>query len=409
MSRVQLALNVSDLDAAVKFYSRLFATEPAKLRPGYANFAVAEPPLKLVLIEGAGQPGSLNHLGVEVEDSDAVATSQARLAGEKLPTATEEGVTCCYAVQDKVWVDDPDGAPWEIYTVLDDAEVPARELRTVESAEATACCSASPRAAESATDGPSVEESVRRRYAELAETAAQGGTCCNPNEHAVFGSSRYGSRDLGDLPEGTADASLGCGNPTAIADLASGEVVLDLGSGGGIDVILSARRVGPAGYAYGLDMTDEMLDLARTNAAKAGVANIEFLKGHIERIPLPDDSVDVVISNCVINLSTDKASVIAETARVLRPGGRFAVTDVIADPDMDEETRQDVEQWTGCIAGALTREDYAELLRSAGLSDVEIVETHRVHAHAGSAIIRARKPRAEALKAQRGQQPTCPE
>ena len=410
MSRVQLALNVSDLDDAVEFYSKLFATEPAKLRPGYANFAVADPPLKLILIEGAGQPASLNHLGVEVEDTAVVASAQARLAEEELPTASEEGVACCYAVQDKVWVDDPDGAPWEIYSVLDDAEVPAGELRTVESAEAIACCSASLGAAESATDGPSVEESVRRRYAELAETAAHGGTCCGPDEQAVFGSSRYGSQDLGDLPEGTTDASLGCGNPTAVADLAPGEIVLDLGSGGGIDVILSARRVGPAGYAYGLDMTDEMLDLARANAAKAGVANIEFLKGHIERIPLPDDSVDVAISNCVINLSTDKASVIAETARVLRPGGRFAVTDVIADPDMDEETRQDVEQWTGCIAGALTREDYAELLRSAGFSDVEIVETHRFHAHAGSAIIRARKPRAEAVEgAARATTDVCPE
>jgi SAM-dependent methyltransferase len=247
----------------------------------------------------------------------------------------------------------------------------------------------------SVTDGPGVEESVRRRYAELAETAAQGGTACNPDEQAVFGKSRYDSQDLGDLPEEAANASLGCGNPTFVADLAVGEVVLDLGSGGGIDVILSARRVGPTGHAYGLDMTDEMLDLARANAVEAGVTNVEFLKGHIEQIPLPDDSVDVVISNCVINLSTDKTAVIAETARVLRPGGRFAVTDVIADPDMDEATRQDEEQWTGCVAGALTRDDYVGLLRSVRLADVELVETHRVHAHASSAIIRARKPDAE--------------
>jgi ubiquinone/menaquinone biosynthesis C-methylase UbiE len=187
-------------------------------------------------------------------------------------------------------------------------------------------------------------------------------------------------------------ASLGCGNPTAVAEVAPGQVVLDLGSGGGIDVILSARRVGPTGKAYGLDMTDEMLALARRNAAEAGVTNVEFLKGHIEAIPLPDGEVDVVISNCVINLSTDKARVLAEAARVLRPGGRFAVSDVIADPDMDKATRQDVEQWTGCIAGALTRNDYGRLLEAAGLGDVEIVQTHRVHAHASSAIIRARKP-----------------
>jgi SAM-dependent methyltransferase len=247
----------------------------------------------------------------------------------------------------------------------------------------------------STTDGPGIEESVRRRYAELAETAAQGGTCCTPDEQAVFGKSRYDPQDLSHLPEEAVKASLGCGNPAFVADLAAGEVVLDLGSGGGIDVILSARRVGPNGHAYGLDMTEGMLELARANASEAGVTNVEFLYGHIEQIPLPDDSVDVVISNCVINLSTDKAAVLAETARVLRPGGRFAVTDVIAAPDMDEATRADVEEWTGCVAGALTRDDYVRLLQSARLADVEIVETHRVHAHASSAIVRARKPSTE--------------
>jgi arsenite methyltransferase len=234
-----------------------------------------------------------------------------------------------------------------------------------------------------------VQESVRRRYAELAETAAQGSSCCGPEEETSFGASQYNDQDLGAVPEMAAKASLGCGNPTAVAELREGEVVLDLGSGGGIDVILSARRVGASGKAYGLDMTDEMLDLARRNAAEAGVTNVEFLKGHIEEIPLPDDSVDVVISNCVINLSTDKARVLAESARVLRPGGRFAVSDVIADPDIDDATRQDVEQWTGCIAGALTRDDFASALRSAGLTDIEIVDTHRVHDHASSAIVRA--------------------
>jgi ubiquinone/menaquinone biosynthesis C-methylase UbiE len=242
------------------------------------------------------------------------------------------------------------------------------------------------------SDMAGVQESVRRRYAELCETAERGGTCCTPDERAVFGASRYDAQTLAELPEAAAMASLGCGNPTAVAEVAPGQVVLDLGSGGGIDVILSARRVGPTGKAYGLDMTDEMLALARRNAAEAGVTNVEFLKGHIEAIPLPDGEVDVVISNCVINLSTDKARVLAEAARVLRPGGRFAVSDVIADPDMDKATRQDVEQWTGCIAGALTRNDYGRLLEAAGLGDVEIVQTHRVHAHASSAIIRARKP-----------------
>jgi arsenite methyltransferase len=187
-------------------------------------------------------------------------------------------------------------------------------------------------------------------------------------------------------------ASLGCGDPTAVAELNAGEAVLDLGSGGGIDVLLSAKRVGPAGRAYGLDMTDEMLALARENQRKAGIENVEWLRGEIEAIPLAAESVDVVISNCVINLSGDKPRVLAEAARVLKPGGRFAVSDVIADEDMDAATRADMAAWTGCIAGALTRREFETALIDAGLIDVEIVETHRVHEKAASAIVRARKP-----------------
>ena len=189
--------------------------------------------------------------------------------------------------------------------------------------------------------------------------------------------------------------SLGCGNPIAIAELHEGETVLDLGSGGGIDVLLSARRVGPSGLAYGLDMTDEMLDLARRNQAEAGVTNVQWLRGHIEEIPLPRDSVDVIISNCVINLSGDKAQVLREAARVLKPGGRFAVSDVIADEDMHDDTRADMQAYTGCIAGALTRDEFAEALEAAGLTDISITVTHRVHTAAGSAVIRARKPAAQ--------------
>ena len=180
--------------------------------------------------------------------------------------------------------------------------------------------------------------------------------------------------------------------PTAVADLREGETVLDLGSGAGADVLISARRVGPTGRAIGLDMTDEMLELARRNAAEAGVENVEFLKGYIEELPLADDSVDVVISNCVINLSADKPRVLREVGRVLKPGGRFAVSDVIADEAMDDATRADMQQWTGCVAGALTRAEFEQALTDAGLVDIEITETHRVHEHASSAIIRAVKP-----------------
>jgi arsenite methyltransferase len=201
---------------------------------------------------------------------------------------------------------------------------------------------------------------------------------------------RYGAmaKTAGSIEE----ASCGCGVPTEVAELHEGETVLDLGSGAGADVLISARRVGPTGKAIGLDMTAQMLELARANAREAGVSNVEFLEGYIEDLPLPDASVDVIISNCVINLSADKERVIAEAARVLRPGGRFAVTDVIADDDMNEETRHDMAAWTGCVAGALTEREFKAALEAAGLERVEIRETHRVHAQAGSAIVRARKP-----------------
>ena len=218
-------------------------------------------------------------------------------------------------------------------------------------------------------------------------------TCCSDVANAaVFGGELYAEHDTIGATDDAIGASLGCGVPTAVADLRDGETVLDLGSGAGADVLISARRVAPTGRAIGLDMTDEMLELARANAARAGLPNAEFVKGYIEEIPLDDATVDVVISNCVINLAADKSRVLREAARVLRPGGRFAVSDVIADADMDEATRADMEQWTGCVSGALTRSEYAQALAAAGLVDVEINETHRVHEHAVSAIVRASKP-----------------
>jgi arsenite methyltransferase len=235
-----------------------------------------------------------------------------------------------------------------------------------------------------------IRETVRDRYAAAARA---GNGCCSPGDATgVFGAALYGGDERGGAPTGAVDASLGCGIPTAVADLQVGETVLDLGSGAGADALISARRVGPSGRAIGLDMTDEMLELARANAAEAGVANAEFRKGYIEQMPVEDQSVDVVISNCVINLSGDKPGVLAEVARVLRPGGRIAVSDVIADPDMDDATRADIAQWTGCIAGALTEQEFRAALEAAGLEQIEIRETHRVHEHAGSAVIRARKP-----------------
>ena len=230
-----------------------------------------------------------------------------------------------------------------------------------------------------------LREAVRDRYAEAARSA---GGCC-AGEECGCGSGLYGEEERA---EPGVSASLGCGNPTAVADLHEGEVVLDLGSGAGGDVLLSARRVGPSGKAYGLDMTDEMLELARRNADAARTRNVEFLKGLIEEMPLPDASVDVVISNCVINLSTDKPGVFREAARVLRPGGRLAIADVVAYEDMDAATRADLAAYTGCIAGALTRRELESALLDAGFEEVEIHETHCVHDSAGSAIVRARRP-----------------
>jgi arsenite methyltransferase len=264
--------------------------------------------------------------------------------------------------------------------------------------------------AEQLTGKEKIKEVVRERYAAAANSVGEGRVaCCGPSEATgggcgcgtdvpdacggdEFGAGLYQEADREQLPDEAKLASLGCGNPTAVAELHEGETVLDLGSGGGIDVLLSARRVGSTGKAYGVDMTDEMLELARRNQSEAGVENVEFLKGTIEEVPLPEDSVDVVISNCVINLSGDKPTVFREAARVLKPGGRFAVSDIVADDGMDQETRQDMAQWTGCIAGALTQDEFRSALEAAGFGDVEIRETHRVHDQAGSAIIRATMP-----------------
>ncbi|BBC29129.1 Arsenite S-adenosylmethyltransferase [Streptomyces graminofaciens] len=241
-----------------------------------------------------------------------------------------------------------------------------------------------------------LRETVRRRYAAAAVKVTEGGTgCCGPDPVEVdenFGSTLYAADERGALPAEAVAASLGCGNPTAVADLRAGERVLDLGSGGGIDVLLSARRVGPTGKAYGLDMTDEMLALALANAAKAGAANVEFLKGTIEAIPLPANTIDVVISNCVINLSTDKPAVFAETFRVLKPGGRIGVSDVVADDTLTPDQRAERGDYVGCIAGALSFAEYRVGLEAAGFTDVEITPTHQVADGMHSAIVRALKP-----------------
>ena len=244
-----------------------------------------------------------------------------------------------------------------------------------------------------------IHDEVRRSYAEAARAASRGQgesevqpSCCAPDGSVIWGNLLYAPEDRASLPDAAVLASLGCGNPTAVAELREGERVLDLGSGGGIDVILSARRVGPTGRAFGLDMTDEMLELATRNAAEAGVANVEFVRGTIESIPLPSNSIDVVISNCVINLAADKAAVLREIARVLRPGGRVGVSDVVSADDLSPAERAERGSLVGCIAGALSFAEYRAGLAAVGLTNIEITPTHAVADGLHSAIVRAVKP-----------------
>jgi SAM-dependent methyltransferase len=242
-----------------------------------------------------------------------------------------------------------------------------------------------------------LREQVRERYAAAAVEATKGSSCCDSSccgeASSDFGESLYTLDQRDELPTEAVLASLGCGNPTAVADLHEGETVLDLGSGGGIDVILSARRVGPSGHAYGLDMTDEMLELAERNAKEAHVKNVTFLRGLIEDVPLPDSSVDVVISNCVVNLSTNKPAVLREVARVLRPGGRVGISDVVAEDRLTPDERAQRGSYVGCIAGALSVSEYEEGLRAAGLGDVSVTFTHQVADGMHGAIVKATKLR----------------
>src|SRR5215208_5396361 len=247
------------------------------------------------------------------------------------------------------------------------------------------------------TTSADLREQVRSRYAAAASTvrdSAGQASCCPPavENDERFGSTLYAQLDRDDLPVAAVAASLGCGNPTAVADLRPGERVLDLGSGGGIDVLISAKRVGPTGYVYGVDMTEEMLELARTNAAEAGADNDEFVQGTIEHVPLPDGSVDVVISNCVINLSVDKPKVITEMFRVLSPGGRIGISDVVAEDHLSMEARAERGSYVGCIAGALSRQEYLDGLTSAGFSNATVRFTHQAADGMHSAIIQATKP-----------------
>ena len=279
-------------------------------------------------------------------------------------------------------------------TTAEAATATAAGAATTTAPATTAPATTAPATTELATTGASpmaadIHEAVRRHYAEAALSVGSGESCCV--EAPNYGSSLYSALERDELPDAAVMASLGCGNPIAVAELHEGERVLDLGSGGGIDVLLSARRVGPSGRAFGLDMTDEMLALAQRNAATAGATNVEWLKGHIEAIPLPAASVDVVISNCVVNLAADKPAVFREIARVLRPGGRIGITDIVADDSLTHERRAELGSYSGCVAGALSFSEFRTGLQEVGLEDVSLTVSHPVVDGMYSVIVKARK------------------
>jgi len=239
-----------------------------------------------------------------------------------------------------------------------------------------------------------IETAVRDHYGAIARGASECCSATTGDESEVFGAGQYQAGALDALPEEAVAAAIGCADPVALAELEGGEVVVDLGSGGGIDVLLAARRVGPDGYVYGIDMTPEMLELARRNQAQAGVDNVEFREGHIEALPLPDACADVVVSNCVINLSPDKAAVFAEASRVLRPGGRLAIADLVTERELTTAERDDLEAWAACLAGAVTRAEYTAGLHAAGFTDVRIQDSHEAAEDVTSVLVRAAKPSA---------------
>jgi len=351
-AKVHVHLHVSDLAKSREFYRAFFGTAPVKDLADYVKFLPGWAPVNLALSEGrpAAAGAAVDHLGVQVDSPAVVSEHLARVKGAGLAVREEMGVDCCHANQDKFWVQDPDGVEWEVYHLNYDL-------------------------------AGGLQDQVKAKYGAAALRVVAGSTasCCGGGSAAVASSpvtaNLYGADETATLPAEAVQASLGCGNPVALAELRPGEVVLDLGSGGGIDVLLSARRVGPTGKAYGLDMTDEMLALARDNQAKAGVTNVEFLRGEIEAIPLPDASVDVVISNCVINLSARPSRVLAEAFRVLRPGGRLAVSDIVVRGAVPEPIRKSVEAWVGCVAGALEEREYAALLDAVGFEGIELEPT----------------------------------
>ena len=356
--RLQLALNVENLEEAIEFYSKMFDVGVNKRKPGYANFTIDEPPLKLVLFENPGAAERLNHLGVEVFEDGEVTGATERLRSAGMAERVEDGATCCYATQNKVWTRDPQGMRWEWYKILQDSETFGASAGTPEEAGMSG--------EKRAGDADALRQQVRDGYTKIVEEGPYAGRADDIGRKIG-----YSDEDLEAVPEG-ANLGVGCGNPTAIDSLSAGETVVDLGSGAGMDAFLASKQVGPTGHVIGVDMTDAMLEKARENAAKTGITNVEFRKGQIEDLPIESESVDAIISNCVINLSPQKDKVYAEAYRVLKPGGRAMISDLVLERELPEVVLQSIDAYIGCVGGASLRPVYLDTIRKAGFSEVRV-------------------------------------
>ena len=394
MKRLHVHVAVDDLSESIRFYHTLFGVEPSVRESDYAKWMLDDPRVNFA-ISVRGRPAGLDHLGLQVESEAELRDVASRLAAASVPILEQKDAACCYARGDKAWAADPQGVRWETFltrgalTVFgEDVPSAPSDCAAPRAASQAGCCAAPPEpkavccgapaepkdAASGSLAKHDVHAVVQQRYGTIARagTPLPEAGCGGPRPEDIAARLGYESTAIETVPDG-ANLGLGCGAPLALAALQPGETVLDLGSGAGFDAFLAAREVGPTGHVIGVDMTPEMLERARRNAAAGGYQNVEFREGQIEALPLEDHSVEVVISNCVINLVPDKAAVYREVARVLRPGGRVVISDIVLERPLPEVIAASVAAYTGCVAGAALREDYLRTVRASGLVDVEVV------------------------------------
>ena len=394
MKRLHVHVAVEDLAQSTQFYSTLFASEPTVVKDDYVKWMLDDPRVNFAISTRPGRAAGVSHLGIQAEDEAELAEVYDRLARAERPTIEAKATTCCYAKSDKQWIADPQGVPWETFFTYGESTVYGegslarlKEIREAEAmpqaapdpAGASAYCA--PAGVTAAMDDAQIKEIVRARYGGIAE-AAGADSCCAPASSCCGDTAAgtpadksrqmgYSDAELAAVPDG-ANLGLGCGNPQGIAGLKPGEVVIDLGSGAGFDCFLAARQVGAGGRVIGVDMTHEMLKKARENAAKISAANVEFRLGELEHLPVADSTADAILSNCVINLVPDKAQVYREAFRVMKAGGRLAISDVVNTAPLTPELQADAALLCGCIAGASPVERIESWLAQAGFVDVRV-------------------------------------